>query len=281
MNITIIGVGLIGGSLAIKLKGFQTKLIGVDANPEHAKEALELGLVDAVLPFEEAVKISDLILIAIPVNAARKILPSVLDLISDDAVVADMGSTKAGICKAVRNHKRRKNFVATHPIAGTENSGPKAAFSLLFDEKITIICEKDLSSERAVQTIERLFHILNMKITYMNPEAHDKHIAYVSHLSHISSFTLGLTVLEIEKDEKKIFDMAGSGFASTVRLAKSSPQMWGPIFEQNSDNLSEALNAYISNLQKFKELIDNQKSEETYSLMEQANGIRRILDGIK
>ncbi len=281
MTITIIGVGLIGGSLAIGLRGFQTRIIGVDNNDKHKKEAIELGIVDAVLPLEEAVKISDLIIIAIPVNTARKILPYILDNISQEAVVVDVGSTKLGICNIARKHIRRKNFVASHPIAGTENSGPKAAFSTLFENKLSIICEKELSSDFALNMVEKMYNILNMKIIYMPAEPHDQHIAYVSHLSHITSFTLGLTVLEIEKNEKNIFNLAGSGLASTVRLAKSSPEMWAPIFEQNSDNLSQALDAYIKNLKKFKKIIDNKDNKAAYKLMKKANNIRKVLDGIE
>jgi prephenate dehydrogenase len=278
MTITIIGTGLIGGSLALGLRGFQTKFIGVDKNAEHAKLALELGLVDAVLELKEAVKISDLIIIAIPVDSAREILPKILDEINDETVVTDMGSTKAGICKAVENHKRRRNFVAAHPIAGTEYSGPKAAIHGLFNEKTAIIADKELSSDFALQTVEKMFKLLNMRIIYMESEKHDLHIAYVSHLSHISSFTLGLTVLEIEKDEAQIFNMAGSGFASTVRLAKSSPEMWAPIFVQNAEYLSKALDIYIENLKKFKNVIDNKLSEEAKILMKKANEIKRIIN---
>ncbi len=280
MNITVIGVGLIGGSLALALRGFLTRIIGVDTNEAHAKQALELGIVDAVMPLQEAVKISDLIILAVPVNTARKLLPDILNHIDNETVVVDMGSTKAGICKAVKDHPRRKNYVASHPIAGTENSGPKAAFPNLFTNKITMICEPDKSSDHALDMVEKMYKLLKMKIIFINPEDHDRHIAYVSHLSHITSFTLGLTVLEIEKDEKKIFDMAGSGFASTARLAKSSPEMWAPIFEQNATNLSIALDAYIKNLQKFKEFIDEGETSKAYELMVQANEIRRILTDI-
>lgn len=281
MNITIIGIGLIGGSLALSLKGFQTQIIGVDTNSKHCNQAIEIGLVDEILPLEEAVPKSHLIILAIPVDAARKLLPYILDNISDNTVVTDMGSTKSGICETVRKHRNRKNYVAAHPIAGTENSGPKAAFSSLYKGKTTIICEKERSADFALAMVEKMFKILEMNVIYMNPVEHDRHIAYVSHLSHITSFVLGLTVLDIEKDEKKIFDMAGSGFASTVRLAKSSPDMWAPIFAQNSKSISHALDAYIEKLQDFKQMIDNQKSERTYKLMEEANDIRRILDGIK
>ncbi len=281
MNITIIGVGLIGGSMALSLRGFQTHIIGVDKNEEHCSQALELGLVDEVLPMEEAIPKSHLVILAIPVDSARETLPYILDNISDNTVVTDMGSTKSGICGKVRNHRNRKNYVAAHPIAGTENSGPKAAFSSLYKGKMTIICERELSADFALAMVEKMFKILEMNVIYMKPEEHDRHIAYVSHISHITSFVLGLTVLDIEKDENSIFDMAGSGFASTVRLAKSSPQMWAPIFVQNAEHISIALGAYIEKLQLFKNLIDNRNSEKAIELMKEANDIRRILDGIK
>ena len=277
MTITIVGIGLIGGSLALSLRGFQTRIIGVDKNQKHTEEAINLGLIDASLPLEEATKISDLIVLAIPVDAAREILPHILDHINPESVVVDMGSTKAGICKMVENHKNRRNFVASHPIAGTENSGPSAAFHGLFNEKIAIIAEKEKSADFALLICEKMYKLLNMKLIYMNPEKHDMHIAYVSHLSHISSFTLGLTVLDIEKDEDQIFNMAGSGFESTVRLAKSSPEMWAPIFEQNATHLSKALGFYIDNLQKFKSIIDNKETKNAHSIMSKANEIRRIL----
>ena len=280
MVVTIIGLGLIGGSLGLSLKqnGFASKIIGVDNNPSHAKEAIELEIVDEIMTLEEAIDVSRLVLLAIPVNTAKKLLPSILDLAKPETVVVDMGSTKVGICEAAKNHNNRQCFVASHPIAGTENSGPSAAFSTLFMQKVSIICEKDLSGKYALGLAERLYKSMYMKLIYMNPDEHDRHIAYVSHLSHITSFALGLTVLEVEKDEKTIFNMAGSGFASTARLAKSSPQMWAPIFEQNSKNLSTVLEAYIDNLKLFKMHIDNGDSDEIHKLMADANRIRKILD---
>ncbi len=280
MVVTIIGLGLIGGSLGLSLKqnGFASKIIGVDNNPSHAKEALALEIVDEIMRLDEAIDASRLVLLAIPVNTAKKLLPSILDLAKPETVVVDMGSTKVGICEAARNHKNRQCFVASHPISGTENSGPSAAFATLFMQKVSIICEMELSGKYALGLAERLYKSMYMKLIYMNPEEHDRHIAYVSHLSHITSFALGLTVLEVEKDEKTIFNMAGSGFASTARLAKSSPQMWAPIFEQNSKNLSTVLEAYIDNLKLFKKHIDNGDSEEIHKLMAGANRIRKILD---
>ena len=282
MIVGIIGLGLIGGSLAISLKerGFASKIIGVDKNKEHCKTAIQLGFADETCKLDEVLIKANLVILAVPVDAARKILPTLLDDLNGKQVVIDMGSTKEGICKIADSHPNRKNFVASHPIAGTENAGPSAAFDGLYDNKITIICDEHKSDVSAVKLCKELYSTLKMKVLSMNAEEHDRHIAYVSHLSHITSFVLGQTVLEIEKEEKHIFNMAGSGFASTVRLAKSSPDMWAPIFEQNKEHLSTALDAYIKNLQEFKKRIDEGKKENLHELMSEVNDIRRVLKGL-
>lgn len=283
MKTTIIGLGLIGGSIAIDLRraGLTTELTGVDMNSENALKALELTLVDKVLSAEKALHEADLVVIAIPVNALSQLLPSVLDAIKPGAVVIDAGSTKSLICRAVVSHPKRDQFVAAHPIAGTENSGPTAAFEGLFRNKTNIICEKEKSSVNALAVAERVFNALGMRTIFMEAEEHDKHVAYVSHLSHVSSFLLGQTVLDIEKDEKNIFALAGSGFASTVRLAKSSPEMWAPIFEQNLEYLSQALQEYIMHLQRFHYLLLKKDTNEIHRIMSKANEIRRVLEGIE
>ena len=282
MVIGIIGLGLIGGSLAISLKkrGFASKIIGVDKNDIHCKEAIQLGFVDETCALNQILSKVDIVILAIPVDAARKILPILLDAVKNTQIVIDMGSTKEGICKIANAHPNRKRFVASHPIAGTENAGPSAAFDGLFDKKITIICDEDKSESHALNSCIELYAVLNMKILSMSAEEHDRHIAYVSHLSHITSFVLGQTVLEIEKEEKHIFNMAGSGFASTVRLAKSSPNMWAPIFEQNKEHISTALSTYIKNLQEFKHRIDQGKKDDLHELMSEVNDIRRVLKGL-
>jgi prephenate dehydrogenase len=283
MKTTIIGLGLIGGSIAIDLRaaGIASLLRGVDADPHNGRRALELGLVDSLHSLEDAVANADLIVIAIPVNALTGLLPKVLDLIPERAVVIDAGSTKASICKSVAGHPRREAFVASHPIAGTENSGPDAAFAGLFANKTNIVCEKEKSSEHSLATASKVINALGMNTIFMDAEEHDKHVAYVSHLSHVSSFLLGQTVLDIEKDEKNIFALAGSGFASTVRLAKSSPDMWAPIFEQNLDYLSQALQEYIMHLQKFHYHLLKRDTKELHRIMLGANEIRRVLEGIE
>ncbi|MFN7259689.1 MAG: prephenate dehydrogenase [Cyclobacteriaceae bacterium] len=280
MKIAIVGLGLIGGSLAIDLrsKKIATRLIGVDFNEGHMRKALELGLVDEILPEEKAFAESDVVILAIPVNTIGALLPSILDRVAKNAVVIDTGSTKSMICKSVAQHDRRAQFVAAHPISGTENSGPTAALQGLFDGKTNIICEKEQSSESSLAVAKNIFDSVGMNTIFMEPDEHDKHVAYVSHLSHVSSFLLGQTVLDIEKDEKNIFDLAGSGFASTVRLAKSSPAMWAPIFEQNSEYLSQALLEYIMHLQKFHYHLMKKDTKELVKTLTNANEIRRVLD---
>ncbi|MFT6716941.1 MAG: prephenate dehydrogenase [Saprospiraceae bacterium] len=283
MKVGIIGIGLIGGSLAKSLKsvGFSSEIIGFDNNKKHATTAIDLTLIDRLATVDEICEQADLILITIPVNAAKELIPTLLDKISNKQILIDFGSTKVGICEAVKNHRNRAQFVASHPIAGTENTGPDAAIDLLFKEKVCIICENELSAEISLKVASDMFDALAMRVLFMDAKEHDRHIAYVSHLSHISSFVLGKTVLEIEKDEKNIFNMAGSGFASTVRLAKSSPQMWAPIFAQNSEYLSIALDTYIENLQEFRRFLDSNNQDEMLQLMEKTNEIRRVLKGIE
>lgn len=281
MKIGIIGVGLIGGSFACDLRDAyeELELVGYDANPAHVKEATTLGLIDR--PGEESDwSLLDMVLACIPVDALVTELPEYLNKVNEDCLILDAGSTKALICQTVADHPKRRNFLACHPIAGTEFSGPSAAFKGLYEGKTMIICEVEKTAftlqERALELIRRV----GMRIRYMNPVAHDKHIAYVSHLSHISSFMLGKTVIDKEKNERDIFDLAGSGFESTVRLAKSSPEMWTPIFEQNRENVLETLEEYIQNLEDFKQRIEKNDFEAVYEQMAQTNKIKDILKGI-
>jgi len=281
MNVFIIGIGLIGGSLAKDIKRVQpdAKIFGIDTNALHISEALELGIIDVKSNYQE-LHLADVVVIGIPVDALVKELPRILDLVNDDAIVMDAGSTKSLVCKTVENHSKRRNYLACHPIAGTEFSGPKAAIEGLYDGKTNIICEVEKTAFKLQEKALDLFREIGMRIRYMNPEAHDKHIAYMSHLSHISSFMLGKTVIDKEKNERDIFDMAGSGFESTVRLAKSSPAMWTPIFEQNKENVVETLNEYIQNLEDFKQMILKNDFKGIYSEMDNTNKIKEILNGI-
>ncbi|AQX84083.1 prephenate dehydrogenase [Elizabethkingia bruuniana] len=279
MNISIIGTGLIGGSMALKLKqkGLASKIIGIDKNEEHLKEAKSLGIIDDYLPFEEGVKNADLIIVAIPVDAARIILPNILDLLNDKQTIMDVGSTKDGIVKAIKNHPNRFRYVATHPMWGTENSGPAAAMADAFTGRAAVICNQEESAEDAVELVQRVYDALEMNLLYMNSEDHDIHTAYISHISHITSYALANTVLEKEKEEDTIFQLASSGFSSTVRLAKSHPEMWVPIFRQNKENVLDVLNEHISQLRKFKSALEKENYEYLEELILKANKIRGIL----
>ncbi len=278
MNVTIIGIGLIGGSTAIDLKKreFADHIIAVDSDKLHAETAKKIGLVDEIANLDEGIRKADLIIVATPVDATHKLLPYILDNITNQTVT-DVCSTKHGICELIKKHPKRKNFVAAHPMAGTEYSGPWAAVSHLFDGKSVIICDKEKSSEKALKDTEDLYGTLNMRIIHMESKAHDVHAAYVSHISHISSFALALTVLEKEQDEKQIFNLAGGGFRSTVRLAKSSSDMWSPIFEQNSANVVDVIDTYIEKLNAFKKGISTKNNSEIKHLIEKANKIKRII----
>ena len=277
----MIGIGLIGGSFAIDIKKSDPQVIihGISRKEATLNKALELKLIDKKATLDDLGN-ADLVVVSIPVDATVKLLPTILDKISDNTLVIDAGSTKEAICKAVEDHPRRRNFLACHPIAGTEKSGPTAAISNLYVGKTNIICEVEKTTFKLQEKALAIFSKLGMRIRYMDAKSHDKHIAYVSHLSHISSFMLGKTVLEKEKNERDIFDMAGSGFASTVRLAKSSPAMWTPIFEQNKENVIETLEEYINNLEHFKKLMQQDNFSEIFKEMENANYIKQILNGI-
>ncbi|MDA8686464.1 prephenate dehydrogenase [Robiginitalea sp.] len=282
MKAVIIGIGLIGGSLARDLRRAypEISLLGMDANAENLDLAKELGLVDAHA-LETDLEDADLVVLSIPVNSILKILPEVLNQVGDETLVIDAGSTKALLCKAVKDHPKRRNYLACHPIAGTEFAGPNAAITGLFSGKVNIICEVEQTAFKIQERALEIFSKIGMRIRYMNPDAHDRHIAYVSHLSHISSFMLGKTVIEKEKNERDIFDMAGSGFESTVRLAKSSPAMWTPIFEQNKENVLETLEEYIANLQEFKAKLQTDDFSALYQEMNNTNRIKDILKGIQ
>jgi len=281
MKVVVIGLGLIGGSFAKDIRALHpgTGLLGIDHNEAHVREALELGIIDGIGD-GQALADADLVIVAIPVNALLGELPKILDRVGDDTVVLDGGSTKRLICAAVEDHPNRRNFLACHPIAGTEFSGPSAALEGLYRGKTMIICEVEKTAFKLQERALALIQEMGMRIRYMNPEAHDRHIAYVSHLSHISSFMLGKTVIDKERNERDIFDMAGSGFESTVRLAKSSPEMWTPIFEQNRDNVVETLEEYIQNLIGFKKLILEGEFDKVHQEMSNTNRIKQILKGI-
>lgn len=278
MTITIIGIGLIGGSLAITLKenGFAKHIIGVDLNSESIDKALRRRIIDEGENLEKGVEKADIIILSTPMDTMLDLLPKILNL-TDNQIIMDVGSTKERLLDKVKNHPKRQNFVATHPMAGTEFSGIEAAIPNLFDNKYTVICDEKDSSEEALLKVKSLYESIPMNLAYLNGKEHDIHAAYVSHISHISSFALALTVLEKEKDEERIFELASSGFGSTVRLAKSSPDMWAPIFRQNRDNLLDVLDEHINTLARFRSLLIKNDFETFYKLIEEANTIKKIL----
>lgn len=278
MTVAVIGTGLIGGSMALALKdlGIATKVIGVDASEAHIKKAIELKIIDEGAKLEDAIAKSDLIILAIPVHSAEELLPVIMDHVNNQ-VVMDVSSTKGPILKGISNHPKRSRFVGTHPMWGTEYSGPEAAVRDAFTDKVTVISGKEGSDADAVEVVEGIYKKLGMKILYMDPASHDVHAAYVSHISHITSFALANTVLEKEKEENAIFAMASAGFESTVRLAKSNPAMWVQIFMQNRENILDVLNEHISQLRKFKSCLEKENEAYLTELIDNANKIRKIL----
>ena len=281
MKIGIIGVGLIGGSLALSAREHipDVQIYGSNRSETNLQKSLDLGLIDYRLD-DSMIKQMDIILLAIPVDGAMDRLVDLLDEVNDNALIMDFGSTKTAICQQVALHSKRGQFLATHPIAGTEYSGPNSALPDLFKDKIQILCEIHKTRPDLLEWAQDWFKKIGMKLREMDPIEHDQHITYVSHLSHITSYMLGKTVMEKEKDQSAIFDMAGSGFSSTVRLAKSSPNMWVPIFKQNKENISKTLSQYINNLNQFKQLLDADKFEELHEQILEINKIRLILEGI-
>jgi prephenate dehydrogenase len=278
-SITIVGVGLISGSfsLALKERGLVKNVIGVSRTASSIEKALELGLIDEALPLDEAVDKSGLIYVAIPVDVTLPVMSQVMDRITDRQIVADAGSTKHALCALLADHPMRRRFVATHPMWGTEYSGPEAAVRDAFAGRSCVICEKEKSDPDAVETMEKIYKQLGMHMVYMDADSHDMHAAYISHIAHITSFALANTVLEKEKEENAIFDLAGGGFESTVRLAKSNPAMWLPIFKQNREHVLDVLNEHIAQLRKFKSCLEKENYEYLNDLMVHANEIRRIL----
>lgn len=278
-NVTIIGVGLISGSFAygLKEKGLAKNIIGVSKTQSSIDKAKELGIIDEALPLKEAVQKSAFIYVAIPVDVTIPVMKEVMDLMNETQIVADAGSTKFEMCQALSHHAKRGRFVSTHPMWGTEYSGPESAVHGAFAGRTCVICEKENSDKDAVTTVENIYKELGMNIIYMDAESHDTHAAYISHISHITSFALANTVLEKEKEDSAIFALAGGGFESTVRLAKSSPSMWAPIFMQNKENVLDVLNEHISQLRKFKSCLEKENYEYLTQLMENANKISRII----
>ncbi len=281
MKIYIIGIGLIGGSFAMEMRKLfpDSSIIGIDKSENNLNKAYEIGIIDKKSCLSE-ISDADIIIVSVPVKSIINLLPNILDKVNKNTLVIDFGSTKNSICDLTKDHPNRENFLATHPIAGTEFSGPTAAHKGLFANKNIIICDKHRTNQSSLEIELKIFKSMKMKISYMNPDSHDKHIAYVSHLSHLSSFMLGKTVMDEEKNEKNIFDMAGSGFESTVRLAKSSPEMWTDIFEDNKENIIKSLDDYIENLIQINNLIKDDRFKEIELQLKSTNYIKTILKGI-
>ena len=280
MNICIIGLGLIGGSfaLAVRKHSLAERIFGVDASPRNASRALELGLIDEVVEFGRATEVADMIVLATPVDVVPQLAIKLLNRISNHQIVLDMGSTKEELCEIISQHPRRNRFVATHPMWGTEHSGPDAAVEGAFAGCNTVLCEVNNSDKEAVEVVEKIFTTIGMKIMHMLPSQHDTHAAYVSHISHITSFILATTVLEKERESETILNLAGGGFESTVRLAKSSPDMWIPILMQNKYNVLDVLREYIHQLEIFRKALEKDNYAEIRQTIERANTIRKVLD---
>lgn len=278
MKVGIIGIGLIGGSMGLSLKnrGFAEAVIGTDNNPEHLDKAFELGLIDEKSDVQGIIEKSDLIIVAVPMDVMAQLLPVILDQVRADQVVIDVGSTKSFLSQ-IKEHPNRSRLVATHPMAGTEYSGPEAAVRGLFDHKCAVLCDENNSAKDAVELVKEMYTQLNMEIVHIDSRSHDVHAAYVSHISHISSFALALTVLEKEREEKRIFELASGGFESTVRLAKSSPDTWAPIFMENRYNVLDVLYEMIFQLKKMKQMLIDKDEEGFHKLIEEANQIRKII----
>ena len=280
MNVCVIGLGLIGGSfaLAVKKHSLAERVYGVDASPRNAAKALELGLVDEIIEFDKALDVANLIAIATPVDTIPQLAIKLLNRISDKQVIMDMGSTKEELCELISQHPHRSRFVAAHPMWGTEHSGPEAAVEGAFAGCNTVICEEEHSDKDAVAAVENIFEKIGSKMMYMSAEKHDTHAAYVSHISHITSFILATTVLEKERESNTILNLAGGGFESTVRLAKSSAEMWIPILMQNKYNVLDVLREYIHQLEIFRKALEKDNRDEIRQTIERANTIRKILD---
>ncbi len=279
-KIGIIGLGLIGGSYGLALKETgHYRIYGWDNRQEHLQTALDREIIDQVLKPENLSHLDGMIL-SVPVDKLPSLATEYLDKTPDNTWIFDTGSIKNNIAVALGNHPARERFILSHPIAGTEYSGPSAAKKDLFNGKINIITDPEQSRPEFLEEVKKLHENLGMQNFFMSSAEHDKHIAYVSHLSHVSAFMLGKTVLEVEKDEKNIFLMAGSGFASTVRLAKSSPHTWTPVFGENRREILKVLKAYRDNLNDFIRLLETGNREEIFHILQDINRIGTVIDRI-
>ena len=287
-TVTVIGLGLIGGSMAVDLRrrGFASRVMGVEADPVNAAAALKIGLVDQAVSYDRCLEDTDLVILAVPVGEAVRMLPEILDRIGSEKqdsgmkrhmTVIDVCSTKSALVRSVENHPCRDRYVSTHPMAGTEYSGPWAAMSGMFDGKACVICDGEKSGKDALETVENLYDVLNMRTIRMNAINHDMHAAYVSHISHVTSFALALTVLKKERSDRHTFDLASGGFSSTVRLAKSNADLWVPLRTQNRDNILDVIDTYMDEMKAFRDAIASGDGDGIRGLIGEANRIKRII----
>ena len=276
MKIGIIGLGLMGGSLGLSLKNldFINEIVGYDHNEKHKSDALSLGLVDAIVSFEE-IKKCDVIFLAIPVNGVIASLQELKDVNAQTTII-DLGSTKEKIIASVPG-EIRKNFVAAHPMTGTENFGPNAAIKGLYDNQVVVLCDLEESGANQRQIARKIFKALNMKKYFMGSHEHDRHAAFISHMPHAISYSIANTVLK-QENRHNILALAAGGFRSMSRLAKSSPYMWEDVFRQNKENLLEAIELFETELQNLKENIINDEWQNVHQEMANANKLHDILD---
>lgn len=285
MTAAVWGLGLIGGSMALALRdnALADRIVGVDASPENAAKALELGLVDETVDADEATKPTsealraDLIILATPVDATPVLAVKALNKARPEQVIMDVGSIKEELCEVIEKHPARGRFVATHPMWGTEFSGPEAARKGAFAGRTAVICDREKSDPDALATVEALYETLGAQVIHMSAAEQDMHAAYVSHISHITSFALALTVLEKEREQERIFDLAGGGFESTVRLAKSSPNTWVPILAGNKYNVLDVLREHIHQLNIMKKILERDDLPALHAAISKANEIKKIL----
>ena len=276
MNIAIVGLGLMGGSLALSLKklDFIDTIVGSDHNAEHQKSALELKLVDKFVEFKE-LKNYDVIFLAIPVNGVIESLKKLTD-VDETTTIIDLGSTKDKIVSSVPP-SIRKNFVAAHPMTGTENFGPTAAVEGLYDDKVVVLCDLEDSGELQRTRARKIFKALNMKKYFMKADEHDRHAAFISHMPHAISYSIANTVMK-QENKHNILALAAGGFRSMSRLAKSSPDMWEDIFKQNKSNLLEAIDLFEKELANIKENIKNDEWQKVHKDISDGNKLHDILD---
>ena len=276
MNVAIVGLGLMGGSLALSLKklDFIDEVVGSDHNIQHQKDAIKLNLVSKIVEFKD-VKKYDVVFLAIPVDGIIAALQNLTNLDADTTII-DMGGTKSKILNSTPQ-SIRKNFVAAHPMTGTEFFGPHAALDGLYEDKVVVLCDLEDSGKHQQKVSRKIFKALGMKKYFMKAHEHDRHAAFISHMPHAISYSLANTVMKQEKKEN-ILALAAGGFRSMSRLAKSSPNMWEDIFRQNKSNILEAINLFEDELKILKQSVEDDNWNELNKLMSAGKKLHDILD---